>query len=126
MPLEVDIYTSLDGEVIQTDVFVEGRDDPVETSKSDWHTVIANEFEAHCIPNTNSLVSSGNLDTGITDLWNIVSAIRDSADHLEKMILECTVFNRDDWVQAGQPEDKKIFVMTYSEYINAQYEKGEL
>ena len=126
MPLEVEIYTALDGEGIQTDVFVEGRDDPVETLKMDWHTLIANEFEAHCIPNTNSLVSSGNLDTGITDLWNTVSAIRDSADHLEKMILECNVFNRDDWINAGQSKDKESFFVTYSEHINAQYEKGEL
>jgi len=126
MPLEVDIYNTLDGEGIQTDVFVEGRDDPIETIKSDWHSVVSNEFEAYCIPNTNSLVSSGYTDTGITDMWNLVSAMRDAADRLENMVLECNIFIRDDWVEAGQPEDKKPFTISYSEYINAQYEKGEL
>ena len=124
--IDIDTYHSLSGEGIETDIFVGQNDDPTVTTKTTWHSLVCDQFDIHTIPTKGCLVYGKDADTGIDELLNIVSALRDAADLLETKVVEADILMRDEWVEAGMPSDAEPYTIRCIEYLNKRHEKGEL
>lgn len=124
--IDIDTYHSLSGEGIETDIFVGQNDDPTVTTKTTWHSLVCDQFDIHTIPTKGCLVYGKDADTGIDELLNIVSALRDAADLLETKVVESNILMRDEWVEANMPSDAEPYTIPYIEYLNKRHEKGEL
>lgn len=115
--IELDVYSNIDDHGISTVLYVGEEVDGLEVSFS-WEDLVTQEFENHTIPNSNAVSILHKEDPSVECMFDIVDALRAAADDLEERIRSAKFFIREDWVDAGSPDDRTPFELKYSEYLD--------
>lgn len=116
--IELDVYSSIDDKGISTVLYVgEEAVDGIEVSFS-WEDLVMQEFESHIIPVSNTISILHKEDPSVEYMFDVVDGLRAAADDLEERIRSAKFFIREDWVDAGSPDDRTPFELKYSEYLN--------
>lgn len=115
--IELDVYSNIDDLGISTVLYVGEEVDGLEVSFS-WEDLVTQEFENHTIPNSNAVSILHKEDPSVEYMFDIVDALRAAADDLEERIRSAKFFIREDWVDAGSPDDRTPFELKYSEYLD--------
>jgi len=124
--LDVDLDINVGMEGVTTDLYIGESDNHIATQTTDWETIIDDVFTMHCLQSGElvydpddsmrmiSVISSA--DESVDEIMNTAQSMIDAGERLKERVYNSKVFLRDKWLQAGTPESKEEFSVSYGDY----------
>lgn len=118
--LDVDLDINVGVEGVTTDLYIGESDNHIATQTTDWETIIDDVFTMHCLQSGELVYDpdemSYSADESVDEIMNTAQSMIDAGERLKERVYNTKVFLRDKWLQAGTPESKEEFSVSYGDY----------
>jgi hypothetical protein len=118
--LDVDLDINVGMEGVTTDLYIGENDNHIATQTTDWETIIDDVFTMHCLQSGELVyedyIKEFSHTESVDEIMNTAQSMIDAGERLKERVYNSKVFLRDKWLQAGTPESKEEFSVSYGDY----------
>jgi hypothetical protein len=118
--IDLDVYSSLEPEGVNTCVFICESGDPACEMNFELTDLISSVYEMYCVP-SGPIVCDTDHD-GVQEILSVVDQMRNAADDLEERVRSGKILLRDKWVADNGPNNfgasTNKYQVSYSEYLD--------
>ena len=118
--LDVDLDINVGMEGVTTDLYIGESDNHIATQTTDWETIIDDVFTMHCLQSGELVyedyIKEFSHTESVDEIMNTAQSMIDAGERLKERVYNSKVFLRDKWLQAGTPESKEEFSVSYGDY----------